>query len=169
MEMHKYVKQDAGVEMDMTPMIDIVFLLIIFFMIVTELSNLDIEELVLPVASSADLQVPAPETREIKINVVIAPTQAGAESGAGLIKISGQAYNKAELIDKLRFEAEAWGKYEPNPTKPDQQDSLLEVLVRADQGVNAGHIHEIYEACKQAKIYRVRIAALNQRLEKAYE
>ena len=31
-------KTDYGVEMDMTPMIDIVFLLIVFFMVVTELS-----------------------------------------------------------------------------------------------------------------------------------
>lgn len=164
MEMHKYVKQDAAVEMDMTPMIDIVFLLIIFFMIVTELSNLDIEELVLPIAPSAVAQVLAPETREVKINVVIKD-----ETGAGEIKISGETLTKAQLIGKLRQEAELWDKWEPNPNKPDEKNSLLEILVRADQGVNAGHIHEIYEACKQAKIYRVRIAALNERLEKAYE
>ena len=71
MEMHKYVKQDAGIEMDMTPMIDIVFLLIIFFMVVTELSNLDIVELILPVATEAKVEDPVPGSRTVTVNVAI--------------------------------------------------------------------------------------------------
>ena len=45
-------KHDAETEMEMnmTPMIDVVFLLIIFFMIITDLTQQDLEELKLPVA-----------------------------------------------------------------------------------------------------------------------
>ena len=36
---------ETEMEMDMTPMIDVVFLLIIFFMIITDMSQKDLEEL----------------------------------------------------------------------------------------------------------------------------
>lgn len=164
MEMHKYVKQDAAVEQDMTPMIDIVFLLIIFFMVVTEMSNLDIEELVLPLATQAKDQEKKPGTREIKINVVLEDSNLGT----GKIKISGDEYDAKELKRKLRLEVEVYGQMEKNPKNPDQEDSLLEVLVRADQGVNSKYIHQIYAACKEAKIFKVRLAALSERLDDPY-
>lgn len=165
MEMHKYVKQDASVEMDMTPMIDIVFLLIIFFMVVTELSNLDIEEVVLPVAPLAEAQEAKAGVTEIKINVVISdPT-----TGKGEIKISGDLYTREELVKKLIFETQVLNIWEPNPKDATRKESALEILVRADQGVNSEYIHWIYDACKKAKVYKVRLAALSERLENAYE
>lgn len=163
MEMHKYVKQDAHVDMDMTPMIDIVFLLIIFFMLVTELSQLDIEELVLPVASEAITEEPQVDTRQVTINVVL------NETGDGyLMKVAGDTYDKKSLTNYLKLEVETWGKKEANPSDPTKEDSLLEVLIRADQHAKAEAIHDIFHACAQAKIFKVRFAALNERLETPY-
>ena len=48
----KVMQEDSG-EMDMTPMIDIVFNLLIFFMVITDLSQKDIAELTLPIAYMA--------------------------------------------------------------------------------------------------------------------
>jgi biopolymer transport protein ExbD len=59
-------KRDAEteIEVDMTPMIDLTFLLIIFFIIVNDMSKKDLEELKLPVAKMAGHDEP-PETRPI--------------------------------------------------------------------------------------------------------
>ncbi|HED65639.1 MAG TPA: biopolymer transporter ExbD, partial [Planctomycetes bacterium] len=56
-------KHDAGTEMEMnmTPMIDVVFLLIIFFMIITDLTQADLEQLQLPEAKSAVEDKPDPK------------------------------------------------------------------------------------------------------------
>ena len=43
---NRHIPKEA--KMDMTPMIDVVFLLIIFFMVVTELVRLEIEPVTLP-------------------------------------------------------------------------------------------------------------------------
>ena len=45
---------ERGEQLDLTPMIDIVFNLIIFFMLVSELSNLELEQLRLPFAGEAE-------------------------------------------------------------------------------------------------------------------
>ena len=43
---------ETEMEMNMTPMIDVVFLLIIFFMIITDMTQQDLEELTLPMAAT---------------------------------------------------------------------------------------------------------------------
>ena len=55
---------DTEVEIDMTPMIDMTFLLIIFFIIVNDMSKKDLEELKLPIAMEAGQDEP-PERRQI--------------------------------------------------------------------------------------------------------
>lgn len=157
MEIHKYVKRDAHVETDMTPMIDVVFLLIIFFMLVTELSKLDIEEVVLPIADRAIVEEPQPDTRQVTVNIKLEDSA----TGRGVIKIGGEEYSEKELIEHLKLEAQVYGRTDPNPNKPGHEDSLLEVLIRGDERVNAGYLHHIYKACSEAKIFKVRLAALN--------
>ena len=164
MEFHKFVKQDAHVDMDMTPMIDIVFLLIIFFMIVTELSKLDIEEVVLPIAKEAKVEEPQAESRQVIINVALADGE-----GKPKMIITGKKYSAKELGEHLKLETEVWDHWLPNPNNSNQRDSTLEVLIRGDQHAFAGSIHDIYKACSDAKIFKVRMAALSERLESAYK
>mgnify|MGYP000403866671 CR=1 FL=1 len=61
-------KVQKGVEMDMTPMIDIVFLLIVFFMVVTELA-VQQAVVILPVASESKVEEPQPGSRILVVNV----------------------------------------------------------------------------------------------------
>ncbi len=163
MELRKYVRQETGVEMDMTPMIDIVFLLIIFFMVVTELTNLETPELTLPVADQAKVEEPQPGSRTIVLNVLLTDP----ETGEGAIRIGGgDILTEEELIRQLKVEAAVFDIYETNPTNKNQQDSLLEVIVRADRGVNAEYIHKIYQACEKAKIFKVRVGANQEAIPK---
>ena len=66
-------KHDAQTEMEMnmTPMIDVVFLLIIFFMIITDLTQQDLEELKLPEARSAIEDKPDPKVVRPIINMCV--------------------------------------------------------------------------------------------------
>lgn len=56
---------DEEAEMDMTPMIDCVFLLMIFFVLVIDLSQKDLEDLILPKAVEAVPDEDPPEVRPI--------------------------------------------------------------------------------------------------------
>lgn len=157
---------DFGVEQDMTPMIDIVFLLIIFFMVVTELT-LDQAEMVLPVAPESEVVEPQPGQRVIRINVSFDEND---ENRVEQVQINNGPILKDEeaLIAALRGEVQAYGKFEPNPSDPGQQDSTLEVLVRCDEAAKAGFFHRIFKACQTVKIYKVSLAAQNERLDDGY-
>ena len=157
---------DSGVEIDMTPMIDIVFLLIAFFMIVSDLSNLNIQPVILPVADQATVPQKAPGSRSVIINVVLKDS----ETGEAEVRYMGnaKALDAEELAIILKEEAAAYGQWEDNPTRVGRKDSLLEVLVRCDEGAQSGTIHTIYKACQQAKIYKVRVAALSERAGNPY-
>ena len=154
-------KPKSGIEMDMTPMIDIVFLLIVFFMVVTELT-LDQALVVLPIASEAKVEEPQPGSRVIVINVSI-------DGEKQIIQIAnGDPLDAKTLASELRQEASAFNKFEPNPADPTKSDSSLEVTIRCDQGARSESIHMIFKACEKARIYKVRCAALSERLEDPY-
>ncbi|PCJ54770.1 MAG: hypothetical protein COA70_03500 [Planctomycetota bacterium] len=55
---------DTEIEIDMTPMIDMTFLLIIFFIIVNDMSQKDLEDLKLPIAMEAGHDDP-PDRRQV--------------------------------------------------------------------------------------------------------
>lgn len=61
-------KANQEIEMDMTPMIDCVFLLMIFFVLVIDLSQKDLEDLILPEAKYAVPDESPPEVRPV-INI----------------------------------------------------------------------------------------------------
>ena len=85
-------------EANLTPMIDIVFNLIIFFMIVSELSNLTVEELTLPFADRAKEPKEAlkDEVEKVLQVNVMPPTPY-----PGVIKVRGAAYTMdPELKDR---------------------------------------------------------------------
>lgn len=155
---------ESGVELDMTPMIDIVFLLIAFFMIVSDLSQLNIQPVILPRASEAKVQVQEVNDRQVIINVVRIH-----ETGLPGIRLGASEQNLKweELAELLKADVEEYGIFETNPTSG-KQDSMLKVLVRCDEGAKSGAIHEVYKACQAAKIFRVSIGAVAERLGNPY-
>ena len=157
----KLAKTDAGGEiaMDMTPMIDVTFQLIIFFMLLMDMSTKELEELVLPKAFSAVEDKPDPKDPRPVINIVA--------DGRILVKRDlyfdpqnddGYAKLKKFLADKARVMPKAHvDPKNPNsmmaPDKP--------ILVRADQSTPFKHIQKVMEICGQEgiKIWKIELAA----------
>jgi len=145
----------------MTPMIDVTFQLIIFFMLVTELTNLALEDVVLPIADQAQEHSKGRQS-EVVINVV---RQSQGPAGQAVIKIGGQEIKGQgqELLDNLAerlfVEAQVYNRWIPHPVIPGKKLSELEVLVRADREARAEYFHIIMAACLRVGIYRVHVAA----------
>ncbi len=150
---------NTDMEMDMTPMIDIVFQLIIFFMLISDMSQKELEVLVLPTATNAVPDKPNPDDMRPVVNIV----------ADGSIYIKGELLYDAEAPDEykavqeyLQLMASRMGREPLDESKPDGvQVPADAVLVRADQSTPFHHIQKIMEICgKQGiQIWKIQLAA----------
>ncbi|MFO7903751.1 MAG: ExbD/TolR family protein [Planctomycetota bacterium] len=118
--------------MNMTPMIDIVFLLIIFFMTVSQVSEVNRERLKLPEQPGSQDQ----EASVLTINFL----------ADGSIVVGGANYGFSELIGLVADELTRLGD---DPTR-------LTVVLRADRDVASGVVNRVVEALAQMDIRKVR-------------
>ena len=126
--------QSSDIELDMTPLIDVVFLLIIFFMVATTFSKVENDPLVaLPDAEAARDDLRKPTT--IVVNV--------RQNGA--VKIADRLYSVSELPRVFRRLAEV---------APDRV-----VVVRCDGHAAHQYFIRTLEACARAGLLNVRVAA----------
>ena len=155
------VKEDA--RMDITPMIDCVFLLLIFFVLVIDLSQKELEDLILPKAICAEPDDRPPKVRPVA-NIL----------GCGSVCYRGTMYYNAakdgddctgmenlvrewrrtlELTMKPTFEGKPVGP--KNPLIPDDP-----VLLRADKWTPWRDVGRFMATCSQpyAAFWRVELA-----------
>jgi biopolymer transport protein ExbD len=121
-------------DMNMTPMIDIVFLLIIFFMTVTQVSEINKEQLPLPQQAGSEDQKPV----TITINV----------NQAGDVIVSGTTITTAHLLTIVSQELAKVGD-DPN---------LLTIVIRADRHGDSSTVNQIVTSLGRLQISRIRIA-----------
>ena len=135
--------------MDMTPMIDIVFQLIIFFMLLMDMSQKDLETLVLPKALSAVEDKPNPLDPRPVINIT-ADGQILVKRDDGYKKLKEYLLMRARAMPKAPVEP---GSKIIAPDKP--------ILVRADQSTPFKHIQKVMEICgiQDIKIWKIELAA----------
>jgi len=159
------VSQDPEPKPELTPMIDIVFNLIIFFMIVSDLSNLTVEDLQLAYADQA--QKPPPATGAEAIERVL---QINVMERDGLIKVRGAAYTTdAKLIAQqklpslaklLEIEATGYEREEAEASAPGAlPPSKMRVNIRADKDGAFQRVQEVFDACMRNGIYKTSLAA----------
>lgn len=149
----------TDVEMDMTPMIDIVFQLIIFFMLITDMTQEELEQLYLPPAVTASPDEPDPNEVRPVINILsdgqilvkreLLYDPKNDDDYAGLKEfLSGMA---------RRMPREPLNEAQPNgPTVPANP-----LLIRADQSTEFKHIQKVMEICgiEGIQIWKVQLAA----------
>jgi biopolymer transport protein ExbD len=157
----RLAKDEKGgdIIMDMTPMIDCVFQLIIFFMIITDMSQKELEELYLPKALVAAADKPDPNEMRPIINIL----------SDGSMFVKREVVYDPKKDDKYRKLTEYLGRManqmakEPidpkNPSGPKAPKNPI--LIRADQATPAKYVQKVMETCGKAgiQIWKVELAA----------
>ena len=128
----------GSVTFNMTPMIDVVFLLIIFFLVSSNLAQQEVHlEVDLPGAASGN-QPEDDDTRRIVINVL----------SQDHIQVGTQIVTPKRLADLIRYKShETAGK--------------IEVRIRANRRVPYGVFEPILVACAQANVWNVSFAVVS--------
>jgi biopolymer transport protein ExbD len=161
---------ETDMDMNMTPMIDVVFLLIIFFMVITDLTQQDLEDLELPMALSAKPDKPDPEQWRPIINI----------PHTGRMVVKREAYYDPERDDGLadpHARIKQWlvlaaGKMEKDHLNVESQTGPMipddPLLIRADQSTQFKHIQKVMEYCglEGIQIWKIQLAASTPEPEK---
>ena len=157
--MSKAHEKQEDIELNLTPMIDVVFNLIIFFMLVADLSQKDIELLQLPWSTQAQADTGQEDLRII-INVVKAgktnEDRRNWKSGDPvLIKVKGDEVNLKTLTQRLLVFAERKRDME-HPMQP----SEVFALIRCDEKIRWLEVQWVMQACADpdVRIYKLQFA-----------
>jgi biopolymer transport protein ExbD len=145
-------KHDAetDMEMNMTPMIDVVFLLIIFFMVITDMTQQDLEDLQLPVAQNADKDQPNPDEFRPIINV----------TSDGSIYVRREKLYDPENPDNYvrirQFLSTAVQRMKRADGLPDEP-----LLIRCDRVADFKHVQKVMEQCgyRDIQLWKIQLAA----------
>ncbi len=122
------------VGINLAPLIDVVFLLLIFFLTATTFSREEVEmDLELPEAASGE---PGADQQTIVINI-------GRD---GRLVMDGRVVTEAALHQKLRAAA--------------TRDKNQQVLIRGDTEVRYGIVAKVLDACLLAKLRSISIGAI---------
>lgn len=145
-------------EIDMTPMIDCIFQLLIFFMLITEITQADLAQLELPKASMAKPDDKPPKDRLV-LNICKATDEA---SRVGVIQIKGRQYSTESpvLIKMLLHEADPGGTGRFRE-KDKNGASSRPLLIRCDRRVEYDYFQRVLTLCANPnlgiKIYMIQI------------
>jgi biopolymer transport protein ExbD len=150
----KYViEHRAELEFNITPMIDIVFLLIIFFMCVTEMSKLDIRAgIQLPIADQARVKEP---DRENLVIINVEKPRPGADTPTMYFK--NRRVDLKTMRKYLHVAAEL--NRERDSDKKGTPPSNVEVIIRADREVEYQYVQEIMIQCAEERIWKISLVA----------
>jgi biopolymer transport protein ExbD len=114
-------------DINMAPMIDMVFLLLIFFMVASHLTALERIPVPLPVADKAKVPEEARDRQLVSIRAV-------DDSGE-----AAEIYMNLQVVSIEEFTAAIGNLFE--------SDENMQVYLRADRRVKHKHIKEVMEAC----------------------
>ncbi|MGE9293754.1 MAG: ExbD/TolR family protein [Puniceicoccales bacterium] len=120
----------AEEEFQMAPMIDMVFLLLVFFMCVSTLAQAE---------KNVQLELPESEESDVPDDL--------SDRGTVSVDAKGQPYLGAEAVSLEQMKDAITASLQENPR--------LRILVRADQAAQYGDIKKVLKACSEAGAYEV--------------
>lgn len=128
-------RQPSSIQANLTPMIDVIFLLIVFFVLVSQIVDIETVDLTLPRPADPASITPGDE-RRIVVNVL--PDASGATRGYGL---EGDTLPATERgLDELRRRLAA--RFAETPS--------LQVNLRADESTHYDHVQPVLDAVRRA-------------------
>lgn len=126
-------QHDEQPTLNLTPMIDVVFLLIIFFMVATKFSEAERNiSLHVPKVPAVGTMTAPPGKRVVQVHK------------DGVTSLDGESVTLAELTGQL--------------ASARQQYARLGVVIRGDAGCTFQRVAEVLSACRQADIQELDIA-----------
>ena len=140
----KQINSEEEIGFQVASMIDIVFLLLIFFIVASQLQDLELEKQVsLPIADSAQTKK-SDGVQEILINVL----------SNGTVKVSGSVLPMEKLAEELRKVADTSDKDEKK------------IFIRGDKNAHYGRIMRIMRSCAEAGLWNVSFASFQEAEQK---
>jgi biopolymer transport protein ExbD len=131
-------KHEKKPSFQMTSMIDIVFLLLVFFMSISTFHQLESEkDINLPIADKSKSQDEAPQNLIINIRK------------DGTIIINQNTYLPNQIVAIL--------------SNLPQEHAKQAVIIRADKGVRHGKVSEVLSACAAAGVWDISFAAYQEK------
>lgn len=164
--LQKEAQQTA--EVDMTPMIDCVFLLMIFFVLIIDLSQTNLEDLILPKAEYQQPDDSPPENRPV-INLL----QTGAVYYKGKMQydpaVHGNDYSG--ILRMLKLIKQSGGVKTKTENLGGRDVELVDdpILLRADKWTEWHFVGEVMKQCSQpeAAFWKVELAMSEKDKEEA--
>ncbi|MEM9660105.1 MAG: biopolymer transporter ExbD [Planctomycetota bacterium] len=132
--------RNRAVDFNVTPLIDVVFLLIIFFLVSSHLAKQETQlELDLPTASTGS-ELTESSAPRVTINVL----------PSGDVLIGGAPSRADQIAARLAFER-------------NRVDGELEVRIRADRAAPFGRVKPLLLACAEASVWDVSFSVVDSR------
>ena len=142
---------EASLQIDLTPLIDVTFQLLVFVLVANDLTHKEHEPVELPVAVHGDELTSTPNTLVVH---VLRPERPGVTEGDLRVRVHGQDHSLASLGRLFRLAADR-----NRPAGPGKA-SDVRVHVRADSGAPWLHVQWVLQECagEGVGIYRVQFA-----------
>jgi biopolymer transport protein ExbD len=137
MSKRKRVTHNEGCDVDMTPMIDVVFQLIIFFIVTIKLNEQINEDIELAEAKESPTLKDA-----IDLMLIIEVDK------SGYFSISGTPIPEGTIRQIIRNRYNRYGEFP--------------VMIRADKRTQHKHVRKIMDMCSQIGIWRIDFAAIKK-------
>ncbi len=161
----KRMQIEENVSPNLVPMIDIMFLLLLFFMLTADMGQRELEDVKLPVADSVHDDGKDTKDSRLTINVHHATRDVCAAylgghpchvEGHWRLRIKGDDYDTLPaLLRCIRREAAA----APGADSKSGRISERLVMIRSDKNAPSGLAQLAMRACAQAGIYRIEVGA----------
>jgi biopolymer transport protein ExbD len=150
---------------NLIPMVDIMFLLLLFFMLGADMGHRELEDVNLPHANSVKEDKDDDLGDRLTINVyhlyaseiacpAYAANQVCREDSHWRIGVQGRDYtDKTKLLQKLKTEADR-GRDPSNP-----KISERKIMIRADAAAPYGRVQEVLNTAAKAGMYKIECGA----------
>ena len=161
-------KLEESVQPNLVPMVDIMFLMLLFFMLGADMSQRETEDLILPEADKVQENPKEKAAGEVVTIVnlqhdaaITCPAQRTGlcrELPHYIILIRGQEYSFDAFPEQIKAEADASLEPDVDPLAG-KQLSARKVTIRADRTAPFGLVQRIIETCGANGIYKIEVGA----------
>lgn len=167
------IKTSEEVAPNLVPMVDIMFLLLLFFMLNADMSQKELEDVVSPLARAAikdDTTQLTPENARITVNIHLSKNAPPRPANATELtyipdefwQITMQAVHYSFDVSGLeRLKSKLTDMANVKREKASDRNSPSErtLMIRADKQAPYKLIQKVYEQAAQARIYKIEVSA----------